>query len=480
MSLDEREGLMGFDFELEIKDFGPIEQGKIKTKPFTIFIGPNGSGKSYMAMLLQSMFDSHARSDQNQPIIFNYLSENMAKKEIIEKFVDKLSDFVNQMDEFKKDKSIPTESFDPFIDNIMKLVYESRLSQELSYAFSSPLDDLIQIDKESFQIKINTGSYSACVINEKGNKISLKEHTPIIAGSYERKYIIDFLNRQNYESLSEFPAPVRAIFELTISSMIMFFIRAIEFLKTSCYYLPAARSGIILVRKKILTDEYKKNPYPNSKPIQDQQLSGAVSSFIYNIHHLPEEQGPFYDLARDLEKEMIKGEITRSHPEGHIYPDFKYKYLDKYIPLHVTSSTVSELTPIILYLKYVIKSGDVLIIEEPEAHLHPTNQLILAKYLVRLVRNGVQLVITTHSDYLLQKLSNFVIAGQIEPKCADYLLPNEVGAYVFVKGGANVYKIDEMEVTSEDGISESDFSKVVDLLYDETIALKENLQSKGS
>lgn len=472
---------MGYGFEFEIKNFGPINHGKIKLRPLTLFIGPNGSGKSYIAMLLQSIFDSHTRSAENMPMYLNSILNIITDDDFKNAYFDKFPDITKQLEEFKNKEQIPAESIESLIESIFRALYEERLSQEIIYAFSSPLDDLIQIGKESFRIKTIKGSYSACMDYKKGDKLILREHTPINAniGADQKKFIINQLNKIDIDSISSLPTNSKAMLELVISALMIFSLRASEFFRISCRYLPAARSGIILVRKKILTDEYKINPYFGNKPIQD-QLSGAVSSFIYNIHNLPEKEGPFYDLAREFEDELINGEIVKSTPDGHIYPDIKYKYLDEYIPLHRASSTVSELTPIILYLKYIIKRGDVLIIEEPEAHLHPGNQLILAKYLVRLIRRGVRLIITTHSDYLLQKMNNFMVLGEIRPRqTKDYLLSKEVGAYVFEQSGLNSYDINEIEVSKEDGISDDDFSKVVESLYEETIALKEDLYSKG-
>jgi predicted ATPase len=473
------------NLEFEIRDFGPIDDGKIKIKPLTLLIGPNGSGKSYAAMLIQSVFESYMRSAKDVPIFINSIFNNAFDKGFANTYLNKFSDISEQIEEFKHKGQIPIESTDVLINNIFEVLYENRLSQELIYAFSSQLDDLIQIGKGHFEIKNTIGPYSAYLIYEKGNKLTLKEHTSIDVNVEEeqRKRIISQL--KEIDKINVPLLPSLALLELVFAGTAIFSLKTSKFLPTSCYYLPAARSGIIQVRKKILTDEYKQNPYFDKNQIQ--QLSGSVSSFIYNIHNLPEEKGQLYNLARDLENELINGEIVKSIQEDHIYPDIKYKYLDSEIPLHRASSTVSELTPIILYLKYIIKKGDLLIIEEPEAHLHPRNQLILAKYLVRLIRNGVNLIITTHSDYLLQKLNNFMLLSEIDPQkrsgmsnhnIQDYLLSQEVGAYVFEESENKLYKIRELIVTKEDGISDEEFSTVVKSLYEETIELKEGIDSK--
>ncbi len=466
----------------EIKNFGPIDYGKIELKPLTIFIGPNGSGKSYIAMLIQSIFDSHTRSTMNMPVLLGSIINNVSNENFTKAYLDRFPDLVRQLEEFKSKEQIPVESIEPLMDNIFKTLYEERLGQELVYAFSSPLDELVQIEKDFFEIKIDVGSYSACMVFKKGDKLTLTEHSPIKTNFEEpyKKSIIEALKRIDSKEISSLPHSFVAMLELSLSAIMIYNIMVPELSIYSCHYLPAARSGIILVRKKILTDEYKKNPYFDNKPSQEPQLSGAVSSFIYNIHNLPEKQGPLYDIARELESDLISGEIVKNIQEGHVFPDIKYKYLNNEIPLHRASSTVSELTPIILYLKYLVKKGDVVIIEEPEAHLHPRNQLILAKYLVRLIRTGVKLIITTHSDYLLQKMNNYVMHGEMEPKrTPDYLLPNEVGAYVFEESRPHYYKINKLEVIKGEGISDEDFSKVVESLYDEMIALKEDLRPKG-
>jgi predicted ATPase len=52
----------------------------------------------------------------------------------------------------------------------------------------------------------------------------------------------------------------------------------------------------------------------------------------------------------------------------------------------------------------IAKPGQLLIVENPEAHLHPSAQAQLILMLVRLAMSGVQVVVETHSDHVLNAL----------------------------------------------------------------------------
>ena len=62
-------------------------------------------------------------------------------------------------------------------------------------------------------------------------------------------------------------------------------------------------------------------------------------------------------------------------------------------------SMVSELAPVVLYLRHVVGSDSVLIIEEPESHLHPAMQVEFTRQLAAIVHAGVRLIVTTHSEW---------------------------------------------------------------------------------
>lgn len=94
------------------------------------------------------------------------------------------------------------------------------------------------------------------------------------------------------------------------------------------------------------------------------------------------------------------------------------------IPFSTLSSGQQELLPLWLTLRSFIGTDDIsdrsysrlIYIEEPEAHLFPSAQELLLEYLVGLVskeRLRRKMIITTHSPYVLSKLNNLIMAGQV-------------------------------------------------------------------
>ena len=61
-------------------------------------------------------------------------------------------------------------------------------------------------------------------------------------------------------------------------------------------------------------------------------------------------------------------------------------------------------------------------IEEPEIHLHPRYQSLLADLFVDAYQNfGIHFIVETHSEYLIRKLQNLVARGSIKPDTLSFL-----------------------------------------------------------
>ena len=78
--------------------------------------------------------------------------------------------------------------------------------------------------------------------------------------------------------------------------------------------------------------------------------------------------------------------------------------------------------------------GAVFIVENPEAHLHPSAQSEIGKFLVRLAASGVQTIVETHSDHVLNGVRVAVAAERL-------LSADDVAVHFFGAAGGDVTEI---------------------------------------
>lgn len=76
---------------------------------------------------------------------------------------------------------------------------------------------------------------------------------------------------------------------------------------------------------------------------------------------------------------------------------------------------VSYILPVIIALLKARKD-DLLIIENPEAHIHPKGQRRVGELIARAAANGVQVILETHSDHVLNGIRLSVKQGIIKPQ----------------------------------------------------------------
>ena len=130
------------------------------------------------------------------------------------------------------------------------------------------------------------------------------------------------------------------------------------------------------------------------------------------------------------------------------------------------SSSVKSLSSLFFHLKHTARPGQLLIIDEPEIHLTPQNQIILARLLAACVNRGVKVLVTTHSDYLVKEFNNLIMLHNLPEqdrvafmnrqgspyKEGERLNPDRVKAYVCQNGGVESCPMDQygLEVTSMD------------------------------
>ena len=126
----------------------------------------------------------------------------------------------------------------------------------------------------------------------------------------------------------------------------------------------------------------------------------------------------FYDLVRKLRfeytgdmafpglyekltgEDVIGGKIVISESG-----DLLFRENERNFSLHMTAMGIANLGILALLIERKVLDKDTLLfIDEPEAHLHPAWQVVMAEALFELARQGVNVVIATHSIDILKWL----------------------------------------------------------------------------
>lgn len=85
---------------------------------------------------------------------------------------------------------------------------------------------------------------------------------------------------------------------------------------------------------------------------------------------------------------------------------------DYHRPVHVGFG-FTQVFPIIV-AALSAKAGDVILIENPEVHLHPAGQALMGQFLANVSKAGVQVILETHSDHILNGIRRSVKSKGIE------------------------------------------------------------------
>ncbi len=149
-------------------------------------------------------------------------------------------------------------------------------------------------------------------------------------------------------------------------------------------------------------------------PIFRTDLILQLSQDITSTEHID----PIY---KNIEK-VINGKVFYDKTKDEILYE-KYSSENKLFKIEKTSNGIKMFGFLqILLLNETIKENSILILDEPEVHLHPKWQLKYAKLIVELVKNGVKVLVNSHSPYMIEALERYSKLAKIN---SDFYLAED-------------------------------------------------------
>ena len=493
------------NYSIKVENFGPIVNAEVDLRPLTVFIGPSNTGKSYLAILvyaLHQFFGTAAGASywprarfRRRRFVFPALRSFEPSTPIPESLANWLASIIDS----ETAPSLPKDVVAAVRPILEHPEVEGQLEAEIRRCFGvEDHKDLVRqqgtssVAKVGLVIPEESGSQVVKYVFEFGKgKPRFSGEVPSVEALRTRKEISGDLqfDAQHIMNMGDFLPSGEDKFGPVWSSLTnSLFASVTRPLTCNAFYLPADRTGIMHSHQVVVSTLIQNATTAGLRPSADvPMLSGVLADFLNELILLSERRLPksSVKLAEYLEDKILDGVIKLSHVNSS-YPVFTYRPTGWKIdlPLMRSSSMVSELAPIVLYLRHLVRPGNLLIIEEPESHLHPAIQAAFARELVRLVRAGIRVILTTHSDWFLEQLGNLVRLGMLPEKKkkgmvgTNYALrPDEIGAWLFErKKNPKGTLVTEVLLDPETGLFPTDFDSVREHLYNEGAEIFNRLQ----
>ena len=345
--------------KVRIDQLGRIRDSEILVSPLMVFSGESGLGKSYLALLCHYFFELLVNTSRlNHFFVDNNIDFNILSKD----FKD-----VGTALEIKKQDLETWMAKDAILylrymlgyDGIsgqIEITLPESVPDTMAFTYKNELTGLV--DKEEIYTILSLGNL----------RFRIQEKTQFDESPFAfllRFVLIDYIFG-NYQKLD------------------------------STFVLPPSR-GPILTEQIIPT-------------------TGMYSEFLSDmagLNRIKPRPDTASEIVLKLFRTILEGEVDKEETT------YIYTTNDASMPVSAAAASIREIAPLQILAKKQDVSRCAILVEEPEAHLHPLKQRMMADIIGALSHNGAIMQITTHSDYFLRRLNELIMFAKAKKTTDD-------------------------------------------------------------
>ena len=391
---------------LILENVGKVQEADIKLDGITLIAGENNTGKSTVGKMLFCIFESFYKIERQisqERIntigrhIANFYHETFNRAGRKYSVHDLAAEFVHNKEQYVGDSRIIRKAIENFFENreinFDAIAYQDTLEQLADKIYSVLFIEDTEIRRAILQRTLDSefGMKIGFLNNESNySKIQLE-----IRNS---KIEFEVINNEN----------INIIQDMSLNKEIIYIDD--PFVLDDLQDLLPYRSAYGLNHRDSLLDKIVR--------VKDTRDFGALDEILVNKK-----------LERIFEtmNGICDGDLTVSEDGGN------YSYRTSELNGTLEMSNLSTGIKSFIILKTLLRNGSindngVVILDEPEIHLHPEWQLKFAEVIVLIQKEfGVNILLNTHSPYFLNAIEVYVKKYGIEKKCKFYLTDDNEG-----------------------------------------------------
>ena len=469
---------------LNVTDCGPIARARVELRPLTVFVGPSNTGKSWLATLAYALHRYFAADPAGWLLRYQIGPWSPEDADLVRTAATELTEAISQSAE-PEEKGIELTAS---IKAAVRLHVEEQgrgIGKEVERCFGLDAGRLVRAGNPGcarILLRHAIDGVATPVEHELNVRDDGWTFRPAVPDGLRirslRRALADLLFTEPESEAERARREWEAVGVLS---------RGVLPELRPAFYLPADRTGLMnahatvvsaLIQSATMAGIRSAAPVPPLSGVRGDFLEQLVAMAsnrpqYRRARRRDRDRDRLRGLGKHIEDGILGGAVKVGGLPGLSYPHFTYlpRGWKSGLPLTNASSLVSELAPLVLYLRHVVSPGDLLIIDEPESHLHPAMQVAFTRQIAAIAGAGVRVLLTTHSEWVLEALGNVVGSAGLRGRGAgdgdgESLDACRVGVWLFEPaedGSGSTAR--EITLDADTGLYPSGFDDVASALH---------------